>query len=157
MLKRFVSKSDQKLCQKCKFMVFCLYGCDISRLRDRWHNCSKICNFRQFLAIYKSVDLVIKKYLFTSFKAPKSREGKSMASCYLFLNCKKDLMKFNSLIFMFFQFFILNDMNWQDFYNAFIYWELGFNEVDLFNVTAFQFLLIQIERIFQMPLLFTKN
>ena len=48
-------------------MGFCPYGCDISRLRDRWHNCSKICNFRQFLAIYKSVDLVIKKYLFTSF------------------------------------------------------------------------------------------
>ena len=47
---------------------------------------------------------------------------------------------------MVFQFFILNDMNWQDFYNAFIYWELGFNEVDLFNVTAFQFLLIQIEK-----------
>ena len=46
---------------------------------------------------------------------------------------------------------------WTGFYNAFICWELGFNEVDLFNVTAFQFLLIQIERIFQMPLLFTKN
>ena len=58
---------------------------------------------------------------------------------------------------MVFQFFILNDMNWQDFYNAFIYWELGFNEVDLFNVTAFQFLLIQIEKKIQMPLLFTKN
>ena len=119
MLKRFVSKSDQKLCQKCKFMVFCLFGCDISRLRDRWHNCSKICNFRQFLAIYKSMDLVIKNFLFTSFKKAKSREGNSIASCYLFLNSKKYLMKFNILIFMFFQFFVLNDMNCQDLYNSF--------------------------------------
>ena len=47
---------------------------------------------------------------------------------------------------MVFQFFILNDMNWQDFYNAFIYWELGFHEANLFNITAFQFLLIQIKK-----------